>query len=178
MAGETFVTTHYARIYRLHHYLTGSAEAAQDLTQQTFTQAWQALASYQGRAKLSTWLHRIAYHVYTHWLRDCRNHLPLAAVAEMPDLRAVCGLDSLLVSTALTQLSDELRETFLLYYIQELSVSEVAEVQDLPVGTVKSRLFTARQRLRELLQAVENPLPPSTDKETRLRYSGVGGEKP
>lgn len=173
LAGEAFVTMHYARIYRLLHYLTGSAETAQDLAQQTFIQAWQGLARYQGSAKLSTWLHGIAYYVYTHWLRDHRNHLPLDAVAELPDERGVFGLDSLLVSAALAQLSNELRETFLLYYIQELSVVEVAEVLALPVGTVKSRLFTARQRLREQLQVLEVSLPLPTGDETRLPYSGA-----
>jgi DNA-directed RNA polymerase specialized sigma24 family protein len=55
----------------------------------------------------------------------------------------------------LAQLSREHRETFLLYHVQGLSVREVAAVLDVPAGTVKSRLFMARQRLRELLQPPE-----------------------
>ncbi len=151
-AGERFVTINYPRIYRLLRHLTGDAEVAEDLTQQTFIQAWQALASYRGEARLATWLHRIAYHEYTHWLRARRDEKPLEAAAHLADLRAAEGLDTILLARAMAQLTPELRDTFLLFYVQELSVSEVAAVLETPAGTIKSRLFTARQRLRELLQ--------------------------
>jgi RNA polymerase sigma-70 factor (ECF subfamily) len=151
-AGERFVTENYPRIYRLLRYLTGSPDMAEDLTQQTFTKAWESLADYRGEARLGTWLHRIAYHEYTHWLRARRDEAPLDAAAQIADLRALQGLQTVCLARALAQLSAELRETFLLYYVQELSVSEVAAVLSLSPGTVKSRLFTARQRLRELLQ--------------------------
>lgn len=151
-AGERFVTANYPRIYRLLRHLTGDAEVADDLTQQTFIQAWQALASYRGEARLATWLHRIAYHEYTHWLRARRDEKPLEAAAHLADLRVVEGLDTILLARALAQLTPELRDTFVLFYVQELSVSEVAAVLETPAGTIKSRLFTARQRLRELLQ--------------------------
>jgi len=151
-AGERLIRQHYPRIYRLLRYLTGNVEIAQDLTQQTFVKAWLALETYKGEARLATWLHRIAYHEYTHWLRSRREDTPLEAVAELADLGLAHELDGILLARALGQLSPELRDTFLLYYVQELSVPEVALVLNLPPGTVKSRLFTARQRLRELLQ--------------------------
>jgi len=176
-AGERFVTAHYPRIFRLLRCLAGSGETAQDLTQQTFARAWQSLASYQGKANLATWLHKIAYHEYTHWLRSRRDHLPLEDAADIADLREARGLDSILVSRALARLPAEQRETFLLYHLQEFSIAEVAEILDLPAGTVKSRLFTARQRLRELLQAADAPSPvtPSIDGEPRLLYTSVEG---
>src|SRR5690242_4149942 len=68
VAGERLVTENYPRIYRMLRCLTGCVEAAEDLTQQTFVRAWTALETYRGEAKLATWLHRIAYHEYTHWL--------------------------------------------------------------------------------------------------------------
>ena len=176
-AGERFVTAHYARIFRLLRCLTGSGETAQDLTQQTFAKAWQGLPTYQGRANLATWLHRIAYHEYTHWLRSKRDDLPLEDAAEVADLREARGLDSILVTRALTRLPHEQRETFLLYYMQEFSVQEVAEMLDVPAGTVKSRLFSARQRLRELLQAGDAPALPvaSIDGEPSLLFSSAEG---
>lgn len=174
-AGERFVTANYPRIFRMLRCLTGSAEIAQDLTQQTFTHAWQALASYQGRATLATWLHRIAYHEYTHWLRARREHLPLEDAVNVADLRAARGLDSILVSRALAQLPSEQRETFLLYYVQELSIAETAEVLDIQPGTVKSRLFSARMRLRELLQAAEAPLAVPDESSARFLVSRLEG---
>jgi RNA polymerase sigma-70 factor (ECF subfamily) len=151
VAGERVVTEQYPRIYRLLRHLTGAVEVAEDLTQQTFLKAWQALASFRGEASLGTWLHRIAYHEYTHWLRARREHAPLEEAGDLPDRQAERGLEALLLQDALDRLSPEHREAFLLYHVQGLSVPEVAAVMEVPPGTVKSRLFHARQRLRELL---------------------------
>ncbi len=174
-AAERLVTTHYSRIYRLLRCLTGSVEAAEDLTQQTFVRAWQALANYQGRASFATWLHRIAYHEYTHWLRARRDHLPLEEAADIADVKAAYGLDSIIVSRALMHLPAEHREVFLLYYMQQLSVGEIAEVLDLPAGTVKSRLFNARRQMRALWQAAEAPSAPPPESAARFVISGIEG---
>src|SRR5690349_2462366 len=60
-AGHRFVRDYYPGVYRYLLYLTGSPEAAEDLTQETFLQAWRRLESFEGRAALRTWLHRIAH---------------------------------------------------------------------------------------------------------------------
>ncbi|HZT41647.1 MAG TPA: RNA polymerase sigma factor [Chthonomonadaceae bacterium] len=151
-AGEQFVAENYPRIFRLLRYLTGERDTAEDLTQQTFTRAWQALPGFKGESSAGTWLHRIAYHEYTHWLRAQRPHVGLEAAAEIADPRTPQSLETILLPAALAQLPLEQREAFLLYYVQELSIVEVAEVLEIPAGTVKSRLFAARQRLRVLLQ--------------------------
>jgi RNA polymerase sigma-70 factor (ECF subfamily) len=150
-AGERWVREQYPRIFRMLRRLTGAAEAAEDLTQQAFLKAWQNLAAYRGEASLATWLSRIAYHEYTHWLRGRREHTPLDEAADLRDRRAEPSLEALLLREALAQLSPEHRVAFLLYHIQGLSVGEAALVLEVPPGTVKSRLFHARQRLRELL---------------------------
>jgi len=157
-AGEKLVTEHYPRIYRLLRHLTASIDNAEDLTQQTFVKAWQALATFRGEASLATWLHCIAYHEYTHWLRARREHSPLDDAVGVADESAAHELEAILFREALAQLSREHRETFLLHYVQGLSVREVAAVLEVPAGTVKSRLFVARQRLRELLQHTD-PAP-------------------
>jgi RNA polymerase sigma-70 factor (ECF subfamily) len=155
-AGERWVTAEYPRIYRLLRHLTGAVETAEDLTQQTFLKAWQALATFRGEASLRTWLHRIAYHEYTHWLRSRRVNAPLDEAYEAPDLHAAQQLEAVLVHRALADLSPDHRETFVLYHIQGLTVSEVAAVLNVPNGTVKSRLFHARHQLRELLRPAED----------------------
>ncbi len=160
--GERFVSAHYPRLYRWLRNLCGDVEVAQDLTQQTFARAWQTLPGYRGEARLATWLHRIAYHEYTHWLRDRRECVGLECAADLVDLRAVQGLKTVLLRHALAKLPTDQRETFLLYYVQELSVHETALVLDVPAGTVKSRLFAARKRLRELLdESQTEPVRPS-----------------
>jgi RNA polymerase sigma-70 factor (ECF subfamily) len=152
MAGERFVNEHYPRIYRLLRHLTGDVETAEDLTQQTFVKAWKSLASFQNKSLLLTWLHRIAYHEYIHWLRDRKRHSSLDLFHNLPAPQTEPEWEALDLPGALAQLTPELRVTFLLYYVQELSVAEVASALELPQGTIKSRLSTARLRLRELLQ--------------------------
>lgn len=151
-AGEQFVSRHYPIIYRMLRHLTNRADVAEDLTQQTFVEAWKALASYRGKSSLSTWLHSIAYHQYTHWLRARHDHAPLEEADRVAAPQDDTLWGSIVLPRALAQLSAELRETFLLYHIQELSVPEIALVLEIPRGTVKSRLFVARQRLRDMLR--------------------------
>ncbi len=154
-AGERFAREYYPRIERMLRYLTDSPDVARDLTQQTFLKAWGALPNFRNKSGLGTWLHRIAYHEYTHWLRARREHAPLEAAHNIPGPAMINDWGMALLPHALAQLTDDLRETFLLHYVQELSVREVADVLDVPPGTVKSRLFTARGKLREILQEAE-----------------------
>lgn len=161
-AGERLVTENYQRVHALLKSLSGHREVAEDLTQQTFAKAWQALPTFRAEARLSTWLCRIAYHEYTHWRRDRREFAALESVANVADAKAVVGLETVLFSRALEQLSDDLRETFLLHYEHELDVKEIALILEVPAGTVKSRLYTARNRLREILSAAEPTSNPTT----------------
>jgi RNA polymerase sigma-70 factor (ECF subfamily) len=153
-AGEQFVIEHYEAIFRFLRNLTGNREDAEDLTQQTFLRAWEALPSFRGDSSLSTWLHSIAYREYTHWLRSRREFVPLDEIVDMPDEQANQNLEAVLLRWAIYRLDPEHREVFVLYYVQGFSVSEIAKIIGVPAGTVKSRLFFARQKLRELLSDV------------------------
>jgi RNA polymerase sigma-70 factor (ECF subfamily) len=153
-AGEQFVIEHYEAIFRFLRNLTGNKEDAEDLTQQTFLRAWEALPSFRGDSSLSTWLHSIAYREYTHWLRSRREFVPLDEIVDMPDEQANQNLEAVLLRWAIYRLDPEHREVFVLYYVQGFSVSEIAKIIGVPAGTVKSRLFFARQKLKELLSDV------------------------
>ena len=98
-AGRAFVTEHYPRVYRFLRHLTGREVVAEDLTQQTFLKAWEALPAFRGDASLATWLHRIAYHEYTHWLRGRREELPLDDHAPTA-FPASCPVEALLLRDA------------------------------------------------------------------------------
>jgi RNA polymerase sigma-70 factor (ECF subfamily) len=153
-AGEQFVIEHYEAIFRFLRNLTGNKEDAEDLTQQTFLRAWEALPSFRGDSSLSTWLHSIAYREYIHWLRSRREFVPLDEIVDMPDEQANQNLEAVLLRWAIYRLDPEHREVFVLYYVQGFSVSEIAKIIGVPAGTVKSRLFFARQKLKELLSDV------------------------
>src|SRR5690349_16280303 len=110
VAGERLVTDNYRRVYGSLRSLTNSPEAAEDLTQQTFVQAWKALASFRGEARLSTWLCRIAYHEYARWRRGRRTCDALDSALNVPDAKAAMGLRTVLFAHALDQLTDDQRE--------------------------------------------------------------------
>jgi RNA polymerase sigma-70 factor, ECF subfamily len=152
-AVEAFVRQHYASVLRFMRHLTRRAEDAEDLTQQAFLKARSQIGSYQGKSSLRTWLHRVAFHEYTHWKRSQRWTLTLRhAPARIEPAFEAC-LEAAALLEALDTLPDALRETFLLHEVQQLPIEEVAKVLSRPVGTVKSRLFHARKRLRAHLES-------------------------
>lgn len=149
---EAFVQEHYASVLRFMRQLTRRIEDAEDLAQQTFLTARRQAASFKGRSSLRTWLHRVAFHEYTHWKRRQRSTARLSPTLAVHDPRFAACLDAAQLLDALHGLPDLHRETFLLHEVQELSLEEVARVLGKPVGTVKSRLFEARRRLRAALE--------------------------
>src|SRR5437660_12784895 len=84
-AGRRFVRDYYPGVYRYLLYLTGRPETAEDLTQETFLQAWHSLDRFQGRAPLGAWLHRIAHREF---LQSLRSRKPLTSLEELEELPA------------------------------------------------------------------------------------------
>jgi RNA polymerase sigma-70 factor (ECF subfamily) len=164
-AGGRLIREHYADIYRYLLYLTGQPEVAEDLTQETLLQAWQHLDTFQGRASLRTWLHRIARREFLEALRRRRTE---ASLEELAEVSAPCGsgwTDVVELRVLLDRLPFPEREVVLLHYLEGYSSSEVARIVDAPAGTVRYRLAQARERLRQELGEddlayVNEPLAP------------------
>jgi RNA polymerase sigma-70 factor (ECF subfamily) len=149
---EAFVQEHYASVLRFMRHLTRRIEDAEDLTQHAFLTARTKASSFKGNASLRTWLHRVAYHEYTHWKRRQRKTDQLSPTLSSQEPGYAACLDAIDLLDALHRLPDHLRETFLLHEVQDLSLQDVAKVLGKPVGTVKSRLFNARRMLRTALE--------------------------
>lgn len=147
-----WVHNHYDGIYRLLRHLTRQTDVAEDLAQQTFIVALQALPKFRGESSQKTWLHKIAFREYIGWRRKRRLFYPIEMLGakEDPGFRQVEQGEALL--QALHQLPSALREAFLLFEVQQLSIEEIAEVTSSPVGTVKSRIHHARQKLQVHLE--------------------------
>jgi RNA polymerase sigma-70 factor (ECF subfamily) len=130
--------------------LTERHEDAEDLAAETVYQAQRKIKAFRGESSLKTWVHRVAYFEFTHWKRRQR-------LAQRPT-PPPCGLvdpygavdDAEALRTGLLELPEALRQPFILHEINELQLAEIALILDLPIGTVKSRLFHERKRLREL----------------------------
>lgn len=150
-AAERWVRDQYPAVLRMLRHLLRGDDAACDLAQQAFIKALDGLPGYSGRGSLRAWLHTIAWHEYCRHCRTQRATLELSAAEASSNGRP--GPDDLTawLSWALARLTDEHRATFVLHEIQGLSVAEVAQVLEIPLGTVKSRLHTARARLRRML---------------------------
>ncbi len=148
---NNWVHRHYDDIYRLLRHLTRHAETAEDLAQQTFFKAIQSLSSYRGEASHRTWLSRIAFREYIAWRRKRRLFYPLEHLGPKEDSGYRSVEDGEVLLAALHTLPSALREAFLLYEVQQMSIEEIADLTASPVGTVKSRLHHARTRLQTML---------------------------
>ena len=174
-AGDWLVETHYPDLYRLLRFLTCSEEAAQDLTQQTFMAGWTALPGFRSGSSLRTWLHRIGYHEYARWRKLQPSDISIEVSEEISGVSGLPGVETLALERALLQLPEEQREVFLLHHLQGLSVSEIAEVQNVSGGTIKSRLFAARKRLRTLM--TEEPPHKQGNGDSKPIMVGIEGGK-
>jgi RNA polymerase sigma-70 factor, ECF subfamily len=150
-AGRRLVLEYYRSIYRYLHRLTGRAELAEDLTQDTFVEAWRSLPTYEGRASLRLWLYRIAHRQFLQALRSRRPVASLEEASEAPEPRAPAQAGAVELRAVVGKLPLEMREVVVLHYFEGYNCEEIAEILGAPAGTIKYRLFEARARLRREL---------------------------
>lgn len=154
-AREQLVHLYYDRLYRLAYSMTGVAEDARDLVQETFLASLKSLPNFRGDSRLSTWLISILRNQYTLYLRGERKwkHAPLEAVepaAGAPPPAMHPGVAAIL--ERIRKLPEDLRTSLVLFYLDGLKYEEIAEAMECPVGTVRSRLFDARERLKRMME--------------------------
>lgn len=161
------------KIYALTYAFLGSAEEARDATQETFFAAYRNLQGFRGEAKVSSWLHRIAVNQCISRQRRTRARPErrlegenggerfLATPAAASPLRAVESRERCAaVRRAVASLPPELREVVLLKEFEELTFQEIADALEIPLSTVKSRLYTALKQLRMRLGRYELEVAP------------------
>jgi RNA polymerase sigma-70 factor, ECF subfamily len=158
------------RLYNTVVHVAGNAEDAKDVVQEAFVQAFLKLESFQGASAFYTWLYRIAFNVAaTHRRRrgamraaeqaavaDChpRGSNGQAETAEAPSDRLEREERCRQVRDAISHLAEEYRVVLVLREMEGYCYETIAEILDLPVGTVRSRLHRARMQLREQLREV------------------------
>jgi RNA polymerase sigma factor (sigma-70 family) len=167
-AYDELIRRHQERIYGTVYHMTSNHEDANDLTQETFIKAFQALKSFKGGSSFYTWIYRIAVNKTINFLKQ-RKHRSSMSLNDLdfnaendPDLVALVSdktprRDAALaelqkkLNEAMQKLSDQHRLVVTLHDVQGLAHEEIAEVMDCNVGTVRSRLFYARQQLQGYL---------------------------
>jgi RNA polymerase sigma-70 factor (ECF subfamily) len=152
------VARHERRIYGLCLRVLGSREDAEDATQEAFLAALRRAASFRSEAAFSTWLFRIAINAAIDQAR--RRGRARAVPLEADEFAAVAPsggdpggavADAVTVQAALQRVSEDFRAALVLCDLYGFPYAQVAEILEVPVGTVKSRLFRARLALGQLL---------------------------
>jgi RNA polymerase sigma-70 factor (ECF subfamily) len=156
LAARELYDAHAPRVFRLAFRLTGEADLARELVQETFVRAFAQLARFRGESALSTWLHRVTVSVVSNAMRKVKRFraretdldeamtMPATARAADPDMR-----DRL--HRAIDELPEIYRVTLVMHDVEGYTHEEIASVLGVAEGTCKSRLSVARAQLREKL---------------------------
>jgi len=175
-AFDEVVLQYKTKVFNYLHRMTGNSQDAEDLTQEVFIRLYTSLPSFKNQSSLNTWIFRIASNLCIDRFRRSKKFQAIAysldeatdtddgtASRELPDLtfepHRLAENSELAdqISTALGRLPDKLRAVILLHDIEDMPYDEIARVVGCPIGTVKSRLFHARVRLRDLLSGYIRP---------------------
>jgi RNA polymerase sigma-70 factor, ECF subfamily len=157
------VQRHQRRVFNLVFRMLQQYEEANEITQEAFLAAWQGLPSFRGNARFSTWLYRIAYNCALKQLelrkRDKALQAAMQAEHRNDEERVNDEIEArdrqAVVREQLSLLPAKYRIVLVLRHLQEMTYEEMAEILTMPIGTIKTHLFRARNLLKERLEAFE-----------------------
>lgn len=161
---DSLIATYEQRIFRFHLVSIRDRDLALTLTQDTFTRAWAARASFRGDCAISTWLMRIALNLirdhtrtdrFRFWKKVSETAVDVTDVAEhiphresSPEAAFIAREQLALVWDSVARLSSRQRTIFTLRFVEELELAEIAEIAQIPISTVKTHLYRALAALR------------------------------
>ena len=165
-AFELLVIKYQRRIQRLIGRMVRDVDLVEDIAQETFIRAYRALAQFRGDAQFYTWLYRIAVNTAKKSLMDLKRNPTVSensfksddddetsplenelTSSETPDAVLASKEIAQIINTALEALPEELRQAITLREIEGLSYEEISEAMSCPIGTVRSRIFRAREAI-------------------------------
>ena len=170
-AFDLLVSKYQRKIFRLLSRLIRDAAEVEDVAQEAFIKAYRALPNFRGDSAFYTWLYRIAINTAKNHLVSQGRRAPTTTEADIEEaetfddgehLRDLNTPDSMLLSKqvgeavnrAIDQLPEDLRTAIVLREIEGLSYEEIAESMNCPIGTVRSRIFRAREAIAQELKPV------------------------
>ena len=150
---EEMISLYGDEILRLCCLYLGERQLAEDAFQETFIKAWRQANTFRGESSMRTWLSHIAVNtcrdmLRSGWLRMLRRSEP---IDQLLDLSAPQNKEDMAVRDAVLALPGKYREVIVLYYDQGMKIREIAQVLNLPVNSVSTRLRRARAMLRRAL---------------------------
>jgi RNA polymerase sigma-70 factor (ECF subfamily) len=153
-AFEVLVARYQRVLFSVAHRMLGDRDDAADATQTAFFKAYKRLGSFDPRFRFYSWIYRILLNECLNVRRDAKVHEAISPDLPgngSPDAGIEAGERRRLVQRALMKLPQDDRQVIVLRHFGELSYDDIAEILHIPAKTVKSRLYTARQRLMQLL---------------------------
>ncbi len=142
----------------LRRLTAGDNDLADDLAQETFIRAFHALKGFMGGAAFSSWLYRIAYNVFISDARTRRHHRiePLENAEHVPaPERSDAGIGMVDLERAMGQLGADERAALTLSYMKGLAHGEIAKALDCPLGTVKTLILRAKEKIKKKMLVLE-----------------------
>lgn len=168
-AFEALVERHGGRVYNLCLRILGDPDEAADASQDTFLTALRKLSTFRGESAFTTWLHRVTVNTCYDSLRRKRRRPLLQIVTDEDDERPETSLPvadhseqvalSVDVAKALAEVPEEFRVALVMADVQDLPYEEIGRILDVPVGTVKSRVFRGRAALGRALRETRGEPP-------------------
>lgn len=165
-AFELLVIKYQRRVQRLIGRMVRDVDLVEDIAQETFIRAYRALAQFRGEAQFYTWLYRIAVNTAKKALMDLKRNPTVSensfksddddetsflenelTSSETPDAVLASKEIAQIINAALEALPEELRQAITLREIEGLSYEEISEAMNCPIGTVRSRIFRAREAI-------------------------------
>lgn len=156
---RVLVERYQDRVYAMAYRFTGCPHEANDLAQDIFIQIYEHIRDFQGRSSLSSWIYRLALNRCISFRRAQKRRAVLgrdgpvfgAAPEKSPEEQVTLAEETKALHRTLRKLPERYMTVIELYYFQELSYQQIADLTGIAVRTVETRLYRARQRLRDLL---------------------------
>jgi len=177
------VLAHQNKVYTICVHMVTNREEAEDLAQEAFLKAWRSLSSFQEESSFATWMHRLTTNVCLDHLRKQTRRQNIAATVSLDDEESGWSEPAdhsqdpqvhlereerkRALGRALAQLPEGHRQVILMREVSGLSYQEIADALDADLGTVKSRIARARERLRKILLQDGNFLTQEASKDMK-----------
>jgi RNA polymerase sigma-70 factor, ECF subfamily len=161
---KRFITEHHTLVYSLASSFTQNEEERKDLCMEIFSKVFQSISGFKQESKLSTWFYRIAYNHLINFSKKAKNNC--VSITDMlddyeddlasDDCNPLEDIDlersQALLKSSIDSLPMKYRTAIVLYYYEDKDYKQVAEIMQMPLGTVKTILFRAKQMMRTQLQ--------------------------
>lgn len=158
------------KVFQLCYRILGNRQEAEDIAQEAFIRAYVNISSFKTHLKFSTWIYRIATNLCIDRIRKKKPdyyldaevpgteglnmYSQVAAGTDLPEKEFESMELQEVIQAEISKLPEKYRSVIVLKYIEELSLNEISEILDLPLGTVKTRIHRGREALRQQLRNV------------------------